>query len=268
MTTDPRVTATTERIVSSTAPAVDQMKLIPDDEDEIRDVLVFTETNQNHVTPVAQWPAEVAQAIVDGLAAIVRAGHVSQPANTPDADGIVRAQLFEEGDVYMLDSPFDGYFADRYLMDFYDVDQRDICSRMHIHTGLRFVRMMTGVDTRIRVSSLSPFSITNVPGVTPFQPQCFEDDLPELPEGERRTRYNLVVPPCSWVDMQVPRGQSHQFNALGPNAVIDSVHPEESIEIFRENMRGYRMMAQTVFLAEERPAASTCDQLPAELATP
>jgi hypothetical protein len=36
------------------------------------------------------------------------------------------------------------------------------------------------------------------------------------------------------------------------------VHPEESIEVLRERMTGYRMTAQTVFLADTRPPASTC----------
>jgi hypothetical protein len=58
--------------------------------------------------------------------------------------------------------------------------------------------------------------------------------------------------------MQIPRGISHQFNADGPNAVIDSVHPEESIEILREGMSGYRMMAQTIFLAEQKSPGDTC----------
>jgi hypothetical protein len=58
--------------------------------------------------------------------------------------------------------------------------------------------------------------------------------------------------------MQIPRGVSHQFNAHGPHAVIDSVHPEESIETFRERMTGYKMMAQTIFLADEQPEAASC----------
>ncbi len=238
------------------------MKQQPDHENEVHDLAGFQDPAQNRVTPVAQFPPEVARVIVDKLAGMVRAAHRSETQTIPDEDGIVRAQTFEEGDVYMLASPFDGYFADRYLMDFYDVEQRDICSRMHLHTGLRFVRMMTGPDTRIRVSSLSPFVVGDVPGVTPFRLKAFEDDLPGTPPGVRRTRYNLVVPENSWVDMQVPRGVSHQFNAVGPNAVIDSVHPEEAIETFRENMRNYRMMAQTIFLAEEKEAAETCASLP------
>jgi hypothetical protein len=44
-------------------------------------------------------------------------------------------------------------------------------------------------------------------------------------------------------------------------AVIDSVHPEESIEVLREGMAGYKMMAQTVFLARELPDAATCTDL-------
>jgi len=234
------------------------MKRAPDDENEIHDVATFQDPARNVVTPVMQLSAELASQMVWAFARIVRAGHASRAARTPDLDGIIRAQEFEEGDVYMLEKPFDGYFSSRYLMDFYDVTDRGICSRMHLHTGLRFVRMMTGPDTTIRVGSLSPFDVTNVPGVTPFQPEQFTDDLPDLPEGVQRTRYNLIVPENSFVDMQIPRGVSHQFNAIGPNAVIDSVHPEESIETFRERMSGFRMMAQTIFLTEDRPDVSSC----------
>ncbi|WP_433490979.1 hypothetical protein [Nocardia grenadensis] len=42
---------------------------------------------------------------------------------------------------------------------------------------------------------------------------------------------------------------------------MNSVHPEESIEILREGMAGYKMMAQTVFLARELPDAATCTDL-------
>lgn len=237
------------------------MKQHADDENEIHDIAAFVDPAQNVVTPVMQLSEELAGQLVWAFARIVRASHGSRAARTPDEDGITRAQEFEEGDVYMLEKPFDGYFASRYLMDFYNVEERGICSRMHLHTGLRFVRMMTGPGTTIRVGSLSPFIVTNVPGVTPFIPFQFEDEQPDLPQGVERTRYNLLVPPNSFVDMQIPRGVSHQFNAIGPNAVIDSVHPEESIETFRERMSGFKMMAQTIFLTEDRPEASSCSDL-------
>ncbi|GGS37996.1 hypothetical protein [Deinococcus knuensis] len=237
---------------------LDPMKQHADDENEIHDVAAFVDPARNVVTPVLQLSAELAGQVVWAFARVVRAAHASREARSPDPDGIIRAQEFEEGDVYMLEKPFDGYESSRYLMDFYDVTERGICSRMHLHTGTRFVRMMTGPGTTIRVGSLSPFVVTDVQGVTPFVPEQFEDDLPDLPEGAQRTRYNLVVPENSFVDMQIPRGVSHQFNAIGPNAVIDSVHPEESIEVFRERMSGFRMMAQTIFLTEDRPDVSSC----------
>ncbi|RBM19202.1 hypothetical protein DI005_16005 [Prauserella sp. PE36] len=239
-----------------------RLKRDADAENEVHDVASFVDPARNVVTPVLRLPEEAALAVVTAFAEIVGAAKRSRIATTEDRDGIVRSQVFEEGDVYLLETPFDGFFADRYVMDFYNVRERGVCSRMHLHTGLRFVRMMTGPETRIRVSSLSPFEVTNVPGVTPFVPREFEDELPDAPEGVRRTRYNLVVPPCSFVDMQIPRGVSHQFNAIGEHAVIDSVHPEESIETFREKMSGYRMMAQTVFLAEELPSSEACDNFP------
>lgn len=239
-------------------PTLTTMKTNPDHENEVHDVLAFRDPGECTVTPVMQWPPEIALAVTDALRGIVQAAHQSPAATTPDHDGITRAQTFEEGDVYMTSTPYDGYFADRYLMDFYDVTDRDICSRMHLHTGLRFVRMMTGPDTRIRVSSLAPLRLTHVPGVTAFTPEQFVDDAPDVPAGHQRARHNLVVPPNSWADMQVPRGVSHQFNAHGPHAVIDSVHPEESIETFREQMTGPKMMAQTIFLADEQPPAGSC----------
>lgn len=242
----------------------ERMKADPDNTDEVHDVTTFTDGGANVITPVMlDMPPEVSLYLTERLAGLVQAAHSNGWAMNPNADGITRAQVFEEGDVFMLEAPFDGYFADRYLMDFYDVDQRDICSRMHLHTGLRFVRMMTGPDTVIRVSSLSPFRFTHIPGlVDATRLATFTDLLPDTPDGQEITRYNAVVPSNAWVDMQVPRGTSHQFNAIGPNAVIDSVHPEESIETFREQMSGFRMMAQTIFLAEELPAAETCHSLP------
>ncbi|WP_235514067.1 hypothetical protein [Deinococcus sp. Leaf326] len=237
---------------------LDPMKQHADDEDEVHDVANFVDPGRNVVTPVLLLSPELAERLVWAFARIVRTSHGARAARSPDEDGIIRAQEFEEGDVYMLEKPFDGYASSRYLMDFYDTSERGICSRMHLHTGTRFVRMMTGPGTVIRVGSLSPFVVTNVAGVTPFQPEQFTDDLPDLPNGVQRTRYNLVVPECSFVDMQIPRGVSHQFNAIGPNAVIDSIHPEESIEVFRERMSGFRMMAQTIFLTEDRPGAESC----------
>ncbi|WP_381796534.1 hypothetical protein [Streptomyces niveus] len=231
-------------------------------ENEVHDVAEFTDAARNVVTPVLQLPEDIALAVVNAFTKIVRDAKRSESATTPDSDGITRFQTFEEGDVYMLEAPFDDFFADRYLMDFYNVEERGVCSRMHMHTGLRFVRMMTGPATRIRVSSLSPFEITGVTGVTPFALASFEDTLPDTPPGVVRTRYNVVVPPCSFVDMQIPRGVSHQFNAVGEHAVIDSVHPEESVETFREKMSGFKMMAQTVFLADELPVSDTCADLP------
>jgi hypothetical protein len=238
------------------------LKKDPDVFNEVHDLVRFKDAGNCRLTPVARFEPEVAQAVVTTLSYLVRAAHATTAATTPDNDGIVRAQTFEEGDVYMLEAPFDGYFADRYLMDFYDVTARGICSRMHLHTGLRFVRMMTGVGTRIRVSSLSPIQVTSVEKVTPFQLEAFTDTLPGTSTDQPVTRYNVVVPENSWIDMQIPRAVSHQFNAIGSNAVIDSVHPEESIETFREKMSGYRMMAQTIFLADDLPAADTCSRLP------
>ncbi|WP_329077625.1 hypothetical protein OG211_17825 [Streptomyces niveus] len=238
------------------------MKREANAENEVHDVAEFTDAARNVVTPVLQLPEDIALAVVNAFTKVVRDARRSESATTRNKDGITRFQTFEEGDVYMLEAPFDDFFADRYLMDFYNVEERGVCSRMHMHTGLRFVRMMTGPDTRIRVSSLSPFEITGVTGVTRFSLRSFEDALPDTPPGVERTRYNLVVPPCSFVDMQIPRGVSHQFNAVGEHAVIDSVHPEESVETFREKMSGFKMMAQTVFLADELPASDTCADLP------
>ncbi|WP_395847666.1 hypothetical protein [Cystobacter fuscus] len=235
-----------------------RMKQVPDHEDEVLDLERHQDPGRNCITPVVRLPPEVALTVVTALAGLVRHAHRREHESPTPPRALREAQSFEEGDVFMLAPPFEGYFADRYLMDFYDTRERGICSRMHLHTGLRFVRMMTGPDTTIRVSSLSPLTVRSRPDwTTPLQ--AFVDRLPDTPEGVHRDRYNVVVPPNSWVDMQIPRGVSHQFNAVGPHAVIDSVHPEESIETLREGMSGYRMMAQTIFLAEHRSSAATCE---------
>jgi hypothetical protein len=238
----------------------EKLKSDPDSTNEVHDFTAFTDQGVCRLTPVMTLDPRAAQAVVEALGNVVRAAHASGAATTPDREGIVRAQTFEEGDVYMLESPFTGFFADRYLMDFYDVTSRGICSRMHFHTGLRFVRMMTGNDTCIQVSSLSPLEILNRSvGGDPVEIESFTDKLPDS-IGES-TRYNAVIPPNTWADLQIPRATSHQFNAFGPNAIIDSVHPEESIETLREEMSGFRMMAQTVFLGADSPSAEQCGKM-------
>ncbi|MFI5925863.1 hypothetical protein ACIA3K_07725 [Micromonospora sp. NPDC051543] len=238
----------------------DRLKADPDSTNEVHDLEEFTDQASCRLTPVMTLEPHVAQAIVDALGNLVRAAHASGRASVPDREGVVRAQTFEEGDVYMLESPFTGFFADRYLMDFFDVTSRGICSRMHFHTGLRFVRMMTGRDTCIQVSSLSPLQVLSGPvGSDPIEFESFTDQLPDS-LGDS-TRYNVVVPPNTWADLQIPRGTSHQFNAFGPNAIIDSVHPEESIETLREKMSGFRMMAQTIFLGADNPSADLCGSM-------
>jgi hypothetical protein len=234
------------------------MKYVPDDEDEFHDADTHSDTGCNRLTPLLQLPPQAALAVVDAMAGLVRTAHLLERKEPTPPGELKRAQEFEEGEVYMAEPPFEGFFADRYIMDFYDVEQRGICSRMHLHTGLRFVRMMTGPDTTIRVSSLTPISVAPSPAWTAPLPQAFTDELPATAHSSSRRRHNVVVPPNSWVDMQIPRGVSHQFNAAGPHAVIDSVHPEESIEVLREEMSGYVMMAQTIFLAKEKSAAETC----------
>ncbi|MEI5135995.1 hypothetical protein RB199_32050 [Streptomyces libani] len=238
-----------------------RMKQSPDHEDEILDVRRHQDPGRNRLTPVVQLPPDVALSVVDALAGLVRAAHRTEQTHPTPAGVLKQAQEFEEGDVFMLEPPFEGFFADRYLMDFYDTAERDICSRMHLHTGLRFVRMMTGPETTIRVSSLSPITVRPTAANWTGPLRAFTDALPGTPTGVHRDRHNVIVPPNSWVDMQIPRGVSHQFNAVGPNAVIDSVHPEESIETLREGMSGYRMMAQTIFLAKDKSPATTCAAL-------
>ncbi|MEU2062009.1 hypothetical protein [Streptomyces sp. NPDC013455] len=234
--------------------ASETLKVNPDDENEVHDLDGFQDAGSCIVTPVASLPAVAANALVSALAQVVRNGHAAEAALTPDDDGVIRAQYFEEGHVYMLAKPMDGYSASRYCMDLFNVGERGACSRMHYHTGARMVRLITGEDTTIRVSALSPFHYTYVDGVTPFKLEVECDPMPD----STRNRYSFWVPEASIVDMQIPRGTSHQFNSFGDNAVIDTIHPEETIEAFREKMSGLRMMAQTVFLSDAFPAVEDC----------
>src|SRR5947207_1453221 len=109
------------------------MKRSADDQNEIGDLSTFCDAGQCHITAVARFEPDVASAVVETLSGIVKSGHKSSAAMGISSEGFISAQTFEEGDVYMLESPFDGYFADRYLMDFYDVTARQFCSRMHLH---------------------------------------------------------------------------------------------------------------------------------------
>ncbi|MEU8678275.1 hypothetical protein [Streptomyces sp. NPDC048560] len=236
----------------------DRLKNSPDAENEVHGLNSFEDDGQCVITPVVSLDEETAQGVVEALSKIVQDGHEAASNSAPDADGIVRAQQFEEGDVLMLTPPNDNFAADRYLMDFYDVRTKDLCSRMHMHTGMRYVRIMTGKCTRVRISTLAePKILTKVVGEKVVI-ATFVDEIADE-NGRKRARFNAVVPPCAWVDMQIPRGTSHQFNAIGKNAVIDTVHPEESIEIFREKVKRINMMAQTIFLEAEQEPGDACD---------
>lgn len=233
------------------------LKLVPDAENEIHDLNGFNDMGRVQITPLMTLPDSVAEGVVKGLAGLVDDGHADRAMHIPDGDLLTRAQMFEEGAVLLTSPPFEGFEADRYVMDFYDVADRDICSRMHMHTGMRFVRMMTGPATSIRVSTLTaPLVVSGISHTAP-RLETFEDVLQE-PDAPDRTRFNVIVPPCCWVDMQIPRGTAHQFNAIGPYAVIDTVHPEESLEILREHASRINMMAQTVFLQKAHPPAEDC----------
>lgn len=236
------------------------MKRIADDENEVEDVVSFVDGGEPRVTPVIQLAPAVALSVVQELARTVRDAHDLVKKQGAELEG--RAQKFEEGDVFLLASAYEGFDASRYLMDFYDVREEDICSRMHFHTGSRLVRIMTGPDTHLRIGTLSRPVVHNRGTFAPFDLEEFQDLVPELPPGTERVRHNLVVPPNSWVDMQIPKHVAHQFNAIGPNAVIDTIHPEERQEVSRESMRDYKMMAQTIFLAGELPSSESCVNLP------
>lgn len=238
----------------------DRIKRAADAENEVHDLDAFEDFGRCVLTPIARFPAQIAQGLVDVLAKVVQDGHSVVRNCMDDSDGITRAQRFEEGEVLMLSPPNDQFTADRYLMDFYDTRDRDLCSRMHLHTGMRYVRMMTGIETHIRVSTLSEPIVGRVSSGHVIELKQLEDEL-MVESGIPHRRFNTIIPPCTWVDMQIPRGTAHQFNALGPNAVIDTVHPEESIELFRESVSRINMMAQTVFLEDEQAASSSCDLL-------
>ncbi|WP_405401125.1 hypothetical protein [Streptomyces sp. NBC_01104] len=245
----------------------DRLKNSPDAENEVHGLTSFEDDGQCVITPVISLDEETAQGVVEALSNLVQDGHRKAANSTPDVDGIVRAQHFEEGDVLMLTPPNDGFAADRYLMDFYDVGTKDLCSRMHLHTGMRYVRIMTGKCTRVRISTLTePKILTKATGEKVVL-ATFVDEITDE-EGRARVRFNAVVPPCTWVDMQIPRGTSHQFNAIGKNAVIDTVHPEESIELFREQVKRINMMAQTIFLEAEQESGDSCVLLSTESPVP
>ena len=140
-----------------------RLKIAPEAENEIQHARGFADYGHCVITPVIQLAPLVAGAVTSALSEVVTAAHRSPGSDDRSCDGIVRAQVFEEGSVYMLAPPNDRFGADRYIMDFYDVRDQGSCSRMHLHTGMRYVRIMTGPDTRVRISTLSKPEI--LPGV-------------------------------------------------------------------------------------------------------
>lgn len=230
------------------------MKILPDDENEVHDISGFRDQGQNVITSVMQLSPSTMSQLVGGIKSIVLNAHSNSAFLTQDQDGVTRAQIFEEGRVFLLEKPFEKYPTDRYLMAFYDVNEQGICSRMHVHTGTRFVRIMTGADTTLRISSLSPFKLHDI-GFSLLQ---IQDEMFDITGKHPTKRFSVLVPENSIVDVQIPAGVSHQFNADGPNAVIDSVHPEETIEMLRENISRPNMMSQTIFLEKDHPPARHC----------
>lgn len=82
-----------------------RMKQAPDHEDEILDVRRHQDPGRNRLTPVVKLPPEVALAVVESLAGLVRAAHRGEEASPTPADALKQAQEFEEGDVFMLEPP-------------------------------------------------------------------------------------------------------------------------------------------------------------------
>ncbi|MFE4019916.1 hypothetical protein ACFXPZ_21310, partial [Streptomyces sp. NPDC059101] len=62
------------------------MKFTPDDENEVHDVVDFSDPGRCHVTPVIQLPAEISLAITDALGG-VGIGAQQPPTQTTQAGG-------------------------------------------------------------------------------------------------------------------------------------------------------------------------------------
>lgn len=236
-----------------------KMKYVPDAENE-----VHSQTGCRGpacvVTPICALVPEAADALTEAFANVVRAGHRDKDNLPSSANGlsIVRAQNFEEGAVFMVGSPWQGFAASRYVMDFYDVTDKQICARMHYHTGMRFVRFFIGTDTSVRVGFTVAPTVTQLLHSSSPSLRCSAVDPSVAESGDGDARFEVILPPCSVTDMQIPAGAAHQFNATGPNAVVDTVHPEELVETNRESMSGVNMMAQTIFLRDDREPVDRC----------
>ena len=224
------------------------MKISPNDPNEIHDLSAHTDASPVTVTFLVQLPDTIAEGFTHAFKAKVQSMHAN-PANlTANARGNVRAQTFEEGEVALAVEPAKDFAPDLYIMDFYDTRTREICSRMHMHTGMRMVTIITAPETTIQISSLTPMVVRD----TEQQPML--DRLP----GDTKERHTFEVQPNCVVVVQIPTGVSHQFNAVGPGGLIISTHIEEMAEVEREKMHRPNMMAQTIFLQDLQPTLEEC----------
>lgn len=235
-----------------------KMKYVPDAENEVHSQ-IDGKAPACVVTPICTLAPAAADALTTAFANVVRTGHQDESKSKSHINGlsIVRAQNFEEGAVFMVGSPWQEFAASRYVMDFYDVTDKQICARMHYHTGMRFVRFFIGTDTSVRVGFITAPAITHLLHSTSLSLRCSTVDSPAAGK-DGNARFEVILPPCSVTDMQIPAGAAHQFNATGPNAVVDTVHPEELVETNRESMSGVNMMAQTIFLRDDRDSVDRC----------
>lgn len=224
------------------------MKYTPDAIDEVHDIENHRDPAPVTITYMQRLDPAISAGFTHAFKQKVQSMHADPANQTPNERGNVRAQTFEEGEVAMAVEPSTSFPPDLYLMDFFDTRTREICSRMHKHTGQRFVMIFTGPDTIVQTSSLSPIVLRDTDQKTTV------DTLPLTNE----TRYTYEVPPNSVVAVQVPTDVSHQFNAVGPNALIISTHIEEMTEVDREKMTRPNMMAQTIFLQDLQPKLEEC----------
>ncbi len=203
------------------------------------------------ITPIVQLAPAVAKGVTDAVKVRVQKLHADPENLEPNKNGHTIAQKFEEGDVAMAVPPGKGFSADMYLMDFYDGRVRDICARMHMHTGERFVTIYTGPETEIVIASMSRMTLN---GAAPESQ--YESTVPGS-EGKVQS-FNYRVPENSVVAVQIPTMVSHSFNAIGPNAVILSTHIEELVELDREKLVQPDMNKQTIFLQNVNPNMVEC----------
>ena len=196
------------------------------------------------ITNLGNFELEAISTVIKTLALIVDRGHKINDSYAGASGSIPKAQLFEEGKVYLAVQPSTYFPTHAYMMKMTNIKEVGACTRMHVHTGPRFGFLVVGKNTSVRFASLSP--VHNQNGEIISLPEKVEEEIFHI----------LKIDAGQMVSLQIPTGTSHQFNAYGEEATMLSIHIED--HALGSKDKPLTMVGQTTFLQDHRDPLGQC----------